>query len=170
MKMKRNKFMIIIITFSFMLLSACSVAGSSEILQEETLTQNEPQAMEKQTVPARLTGSFTVTVREVIPDYCLDDVTPAVAVVTCFQDKPFTVYLGEEMAAHLTVGEQYVFEIADTDIGELPKEIFQSVMPSPEIVIPTYSLRIFGIRKAEEEEWGLDSIHLQYVEAASSCY
>lgn len=46
-------------------------------------------------------GSFTATVRDVIPDYCLDDTTPLVAVVTEFQSQPFTVYVGEELGKKL---------------------------------------------------------------------
>lgn len=118
----------------------------------------------EKTVHAKLTGNFAVTVREVIPDYCMDDFTPTVAVVTCFQDDPFTVYLGAEMASGLEIGEQYVFEIEETDIGEITREKLEGYPPSPEIVIPLYQLQIADIRPAEDEEWGLDSVHLQYEE------
>lgn len=114
------------------------------------------------TVHAKLTGSFTVTVRELIPDYCLDDITPNVAVVTCFQDVPFTVWLGEEMTSQLIVGEQYVFEIEETDIGELLQETFELNQPSPEAVIPMYQIRIANIREDNGDEWGLESNRLQY--------
>lgn len=115
-------------------------------------------------VHMKLTGSFAVTVRELIPDYCLDDVTPTVAVVTCFQDAPFTLYVGEEMASQMTVGERYVFEIEETDLGEIPRDMPERYPASPEAVISMFHVKIANIRPAEDEEWGLDSIRLAYVE------
>ena len=64
-------------------------------------------------VTVRIGGSFTATVWDLIPDYCLDDTTLQVAVVTCFQSGPFTLFLGEEQVKQLKVGAQYVFEIAE---------------------------------------------------------
>lgn len=68
------------------------------------------------------------------------------------------------MASQLVAGEQYVFEIEETDIGEILQEVYE-VQPSPEAVIPMYHLRIAAIREAEEDEWGLESNCLQYEEA-----
>lgn len=172
--MKRIMTWFSVISLMF-LLTSCAQKDGSDFSDSSALQENrtedaagtesaEDTGDMAQTVPAKLTGSFAVTVRDIIPDYCLDDVTPVVAVVTCFQDVPFTVYVGEEMASQMIVGEQYVFEIEETDIGEIPQETFDSYPPSPEAAVPLYHLQIANIRIAEEEEWGLDSIHLQYVE------
>lgn len=44
-------------------------------------------------------------VRDIIPNYCLDDTTPTVAVLTLFQDSLFTIYVGEEMESQLVINE-----------------------------------------------------------------
>lgn len=61
-------------------------------------------------------GSFTAMVRDVIPDYVSDDTTPQVAVVTLFQEEPFTVYVGEENGRMLEAGQIYTFEVAETKV------------------------------------------------------
>lgn len=117
-----------------------------------------------QFVHVKLQGSFVVKVRDVIPNYCLDEVTPQIAVVTCFQEGPFLINLGEEMASQLTVGELYVFEIEEMDVGIISKEAATTYPPGPAVSIARYNLRIANIRIAEQDEGGLESINLRYVE------
>ena len=63
-------------------LSLCVIScGKSEI--------NEVGAtIEEDVSRTIISGEFTVGVRDVIPDYCLDNVTPCVALVTEFQSYP----------------------------------------------------------------------------------
>ncbi|HKM03137.1 MAG TPA: hypothetical protein VJZ04_00855 [Lachnospiraceae bacterium] len=129
----------------------------------ESILPQFPQCT-SQFVHVKLQGSFVVKVRDVIPDYCLDEVTPQIAVVTCFQESPFLIYLGQEMASQLTVGESYVFEIEEMDVGVISKEVANTYPPGPSVSIPLYNLRIADIRIAEQDEGGLESINLRYVE------
>lgn len=113
-------------------------------------------------VTAKISGYFAVIVREIIPDYCLDDVTPTVAVVTLFQQEPFTVYVGEEIASQLEIGKQYIFNIREKNIGEITKEEFEKPYIEPVIALNKYNLIIDSVRLADEGEWGLDSVFLEY--------
>lgn len=156
---------VVCLCFVLLLLVSCGQDGSGGDFSGISMQQENGTESMGKTVHLKLTGSFAATVREVIPDYCLDDVTPTVAVVTCFQDAPFTLYVGEEKASQLTVGEQYVFEIEETDIGEMPLDMPERYPASPETVIPMFHVKIAEIRPAKEEEWGIDAIHLAYVES-----
>ena len=70
-----------------------------------------------------ISGEFTVGVRDVIPDYCLDNVTPCVALVTEFQSYPFTIYVGEEIGAQLENETQYVFSIDPIEVNYSVEEL-----------------------------------------------
>ena len=80
----------LLLLLAVLLLCSCGV-------QDTPAPDPQPAPAESCTIG----GSFTATVRDVIPDYCLDDTTPLVAVVTEFQSQPFTVYVGEELGKKL---------------------------------------------------------------------
>ena len=134
--------------FVFLLLSIvlCILAGCS----------NKPE-----TVNAQIEGSFCAMVRDVIPDYCLDDFTPQVAVVTEFQCSPYTVYLGENLASEVEPGKAYVFTIEAKEIGEISEELLDDYI-NPAKALYEYNVRIESIRPAEEGEWGLEGTVLKY--------
>lgn len=111
---------------------------------------------------AKITGDFVVIVRDIIPDYCLDNTTPTVAVVTLFQDSPFTIYVGEEMASQLEINEFYSFKIEEQEIGKIDKESFDKDDLDPRSALPLYNLKIKSIEKVTVDEYGLDSINLIY--------
>ncbi len=113
------------------------------------------------TVTVSIEGTFTASVRHIIPDYCFDDVTPSVAVVTLFQDGPFTIFVGE-LASQLEVGEIYVFEIQSVDNIEITKTEYQKKFLSIKELVPQYNLRIKSARLAKESDYGLDAEHLFY--------
>lgn len=147
--------------------SYTDLANADALLSEKTdiltgkvnaMRYSETAAPESDTVQAQVSGHFTATVRAVMPDYCSDFQTPAVAVVTCFQSTPFTVWLGEELTSRLTPGETYVFTIRETTI-ELPREALDQSLPSPELAIPLYGLLVDSVRTAREGEGGLDTYH-----------
>lgn len=114
------------------------------------------------TIHTKIRGSFVATVRAVLPDYCLDDTTPQIAVLTCFQRSPFTVYVGKELATQLKVGETYTFQIEDKDIDPISEVEFSSGVPSLEIAIPLYQLRIGAIYDTKNYENGLDTATLTF--------
>lgn len=155
--------------------TGCSVTETPQTIEIETdhkidegVSSNEINNNQDkyETVSVNISGDFTVTVRALIPDYTGDDFTPRVAVVTLFQDTPFTVYVGEEFADALEVGKHYVFEIKEQEIGKIKKEDFEINNPEPKVMLPTYHLQVVSIREAKTDEIGLESNHLQFEKVA----
>lgn len=109
---------------------------------------------EEDTVKTRVGGSFSATVRAVLPDYGLDTATPRAAVVTCFQSPPFVVLAGE-LAEGLTVGETYVFTLESPGEAELTRSEYLAGPPPVEEAVPRYSLRVTAVRVAGEGERGM---------------
>ena len=105
-----------------------------------------------------VSGAFTVGVRDVIPDYCFDDVTPNIAVVTEFQSYPFTIFVGEEIGRQLKVGEVYVFTI-EPIVVESSKEYLEKLNLSS-LVWELPDFEITDFRLANENELGLESLRL----------
>lgn len=167
--MRRNirKLMLVIL----MMCASFYISGCGEYVSQtdydQLLAENQRLSMEleaeRETVDAKLTGSFVATVRLLIPDYVLDNTTPQIAILTEFQTGPYTLWLGEETAAQLKVGETYCFVIEDTPIGEIPREEFEKRY----YYIgrdPHRSFDIRTIRAPEEGERGLNSPHISYEE------
>ena len=117
----------LLLLLAVLLLCSCGV-------QDTPAPDPQPAPAESCTI----SGSFTATVRDVIPDYCLDDTTPLVAVVTEFQSRPFTVYVGEELGKKL-------LEVQKLSTASLLRE---------------FNLQITDCRPAEDGELGLESLHL----------
>lgn len=107
-----------------------------------------------------VSGEFTVCVRDVIPDYCFDEVTPCVAIVTEFQCYPFTIYVGQEMGSQLETGRQYVFSIEPFETDYSAEELQRMNLAS--IARDLSEFRITGYRLANDDEIGLESKQLQF--------
>lgn len=105
-----------------------------------------------------VSGSFTVSVQDVIPDKSLNDTTPSVAVVAEFQSYPFTIFVGEEIGRQLKAGEVYVFTIEPVTV-EYSKEYLESLSLSS-LVWELNGLKITDFRLATEDELGLASLCL----------
>ena len=137
-----------------------AVVRERDDLQEE-LEELKSQAAD--TVEAKVKGSFTATVRALIPDYVSDGETPRMALVTLFQSTPFTLF-GVD-TDRLEAGETYVFEVEMNQCQDITREEYESgSLLTPEIILPMYHpyIRISGFRPAEESDCGLDSVHLEY--------
>lgn len=121
----------------------------------EGYTGNSTVAEEKATI----SGSFTVIVRDVIPDYTLDDTTPTVAVVTQFQGSPFTLYVGEEIGRQLEKDEAYVFTIQAFEVAGTKEALQKKTLAS---IVQEYATKftVVDFRVAEEHETGVDSLNL----------
>jgi len=146
-----RKFVSIIVGF---VLTVCLVGcGKAEGI--ETLGSTEVQT--KSTV---VSGSFTVEVIDVIPDYCFDDVTPCVAIVSEFQSYPFTLFVGEEIGSQLKAGEIYVFDIEPITVN-YPKETLAQLNLSS-IVWELSDFQVIDVRLAEENELGMESLQLTF--------
>lgn len=105
----------LLLLLAVLLLCSCGV-------QDTPAPDPQPAPAESCTIG----GSFTATVRDVIPDYCLDDTTPLVAVVTEFQSQPFTVYVGEELGKKLLEeqnGQPLVFTVTPLTVDRSREEV-----------------------------------------------
>lgn len=150
---------------SFLLISAMMVMSvcskqDMEGNKAETFISTEQEEMNTPAsdIKTTVSGSFTVGVRDVIPDYCLDDVTPSVAVVTEFQSYPFTMFVGEEIGSQLEVGEVYVFTIKPM-VVDYSKDYLESLNLSS-LVWELPDFEITDFRLADEDELGLESLCL----------
>ena len=148
--MKKRIILVLLLSVT-MAMSACSKQNAEKNEPEEILSQSKD-------VKTKVSGSFTVGVRSVIPDYCFDDVTPNVAVVTEFQSYPFTLYVGEEIASQLEVGEIYVFTIKPIEV-EYSKEYLTS-MDLSSLVWELPGFEITDFRLANDNELGMESLCL----------
>lgn len=145
--------------FTIVALSLC-IAGCNK-----SETSEVDVAIEEATSRTTISGEFTVGVRDVIPNYCFDDVTPCVALVTEFQSYPFTIYVGEEIGSQLKKGNQYVFSIEPIEVNYSVEELQKMNLSS--LVWEIGELKITGFRLAKEEELGLSSLQLSFMEVTN---
>ena len=134
----------------------------NQLLVENATLKEALDEYQEATIPTKVVGGFSATVRDVMPDYCLDFTTPQVAIVTCFQDGPFTIFIGEERAKGLTIGETYYFEFKETEIERLTEKEFNNGWADPKKVIEQYGVPIETIRLAKEDELGLESLKVRF--------
>lgn len=144
------------------MLASAACCSAAVLLLCSCGVQDTP-APDPQPAPAEsctIGGSFTATVRDVIPDYCLDDTTPLVAVVTEFQSQPFTVYVGEELGKKLLEeqnGQPLVFTVTPLTVDRSREEVQKLSTAS---LLREFNLQITDCRPAEDGELGLESLHL----------
>ncbi len=138
----------ILLIVSLLLIFAITACAND--VEDEKL----PQTVEKTTI----SGSFTVCVRDVIPDYVFDNTTPSVAIVTQFQSPPFTLRVGADIGSKLEKGKQYVFTIEPFTV-EYPKELVKQMdISSLENEFPDF--RVTDFRFADKGETGMSSLCL----------
>ncbi len=141
-----------------LVLSACGVPQGDydALLAERDALAARLAQLEEQQQPVRTTvgGTFSATVRGLMPDYGLDDTTPRVAVVTLFQLPPFTLPVGE-LAQELTVGETYVFTVTSPGDVEVDPARYQAGSLPVEEAVACYNLRAVAARPAQEGERGM---------------
>lgn len=142
-----------------LVLGACTNRDTEQNRMEtETSEEQEINDTLSNNAKTTISGSFTVCVRDIIPDYCMDGVTSTVAVVTEFQSYPFTVFVGEEIGSQLEVDKIYVFSI-DPIVVDYPKEYLQQLNLSS-IVWEFSDFEITDFRLANEDELGMESLTL----------
>ncbi len=155
--MKRILCTVLMAAFLFTACTACGRSASENAAGYQEGNEDGSDAVERESAgSAVIRGSFTAMVRDVIPDYVSDDTTPRVAVVTLFQEEPFTVWVGEENGRKLGAGQIYTFEVAETKVEGGKASETEQASPEPVTAISRYQLKIDNIRPAEEEEWGLE--------------
>lgn len=147
-----------VILLSLTSIVACNQSEPTQNSEQHTSTQTEQSNSEENTIQSTVSGSFTVSVRSVIPDYCYDDKTPTVAVVTEFQSYPFTMYVGEEIAEQLEPDNTYVFTIKPMVVDYSKEYLEQLNLSSFVWEFPDFEITDF--RLANEEELGMSSLSL----------
>lgn len=161
--MKKHILFALLLSFVF-ISTACNksdtINNTSEIdsFSTEDITQTQNDKVVTDTTQSTISGSFTVGVKYVIPDYCYDDKTPTIAVVTEFQSYPFTMFVGEEIGKQLEPGNVYVFTIKPM-VVDYPKEDLMQLNLSS-IVWEFSDFEITDFRLANEDELGMDSLTL----------
>lgn len=99
---------------------------------------------------AQFSGSFTATVKKLIPDYyALPGNT--IAVVHFFQNQPFLLRFQEDMTGKLNEETSYIFEFEPFEVEVLNDE------ETPDISNYMYSINVTSYRVAEDDELGLQS-------------
>lgn len=160
------------------LLTACgsidSATASETAAADSTVSDSDPASDDSTSVQAdssdataqdessdkiTVTGSATLTVRKLLPDYVLDETTMQCAVVTKFQDTPYIIDVGEDIVSELQEGETYVFEIEDTEVDK--NFVMQDGALVEKAVFTNYPVKIKSVRKADENEIGLASKQLE---------
>jgi hypothetical protein len=117
-----------------------------------------PTAPQSTSKAAKVSGAFTVTVRQILPDYLLDDSTPSVAVVTPFQSNLFALDVSYEIASQLEVGKTYVFSVKPV-FTDYSVDMLQGLGTAALFeLIP--ALEVADFRLADENEIGLNSHQL----------
>lgn len=163
MKKRSVLFLLVLVAI---VMSAC---GNPEITgeEEEVVVSDEHEGADGQLndVKTAVSGSFTVGVRAVIPDYCSDDTTLNVAVVTEYQSYPFTIFVGEEIGSQLEVGEVYVFTIKPIVVDCAKESLEKMELSSLAWELPGFEITDF--RLANEEEIGMGSLRLTIEESAN---
>ena len=139
-----------------LVIGACN-NRDTEQNKKETETSEEVGDTLSNNIETTVSGSFTVCVRDIIPDYCIDDVTSTVAVVTEFQSYPFTLFVGDEIGSQLEIGKNYVFTIKPL-VVDCTKEYLESMNLSS--LVWELPIEITEVRLANENEIGLDSLYL----------
>lgn len=161
-------FLLVVVT-SIFIVSDCSKQNVSENEHNKLLEENQKLtsqlSLAQENVNTKVTGSFVATVRQLSPDYVLDNSTPTMAVLTCFQCAPFMVRIGEDMAKELTTGKTYYFEIDENEIGEISRNEFEKGCPEIEVAFNLYNLHIISFREPYEHEYGLVSVNIKYEKA-----
>ena len=121
----------------------------------EASEEQEVADMLSSNIETTVSGSFTVWVQDVIPDYSINSETPNIAIVAEFQSYPFTVFVGEEIGSQLEIGETYVFTIKPMVVG-YTKEYLKGLNLSS-LVWELPRMEITDFRLANEDEIGLES-------------
>ena len=142
-------------------LKTISFEEYNRVIEENAQLKKQLSEFED-TIDTKITGSFSATVREFSPDYCGDEFTPTVAVLTCYLSGPFMVYIGKENISKFEIGKTYYFEIEDIPIGNLTKAEFEKGCSNVEALFVLYNVSFKAIRIAEPAELGLESINIHY--------
>lgn len=103
----------------------------------------------------KVSGSFTASVRALIPDYVADSATPRAAVVTLFQDGPFVLKLNEEICSQLEEGESYTFIVPEQSIFLSSEKLNDSGIVSWDELLLRH-IYVTDFRTPTDDEYGMN--------------
>ena len=136
---------------------------SEQDVSNQVAEQNIPQVESKQ---VQIEGAFVAKVRDILPNYVLDDTTPNTLVVTMFQDGPFFISTGSlgDLVETVEVEKVYVFEIKPKIIGTFNESELDYTALSPDIAMSLYHLQVENIYEVDDEEmYSRNDKQLRYV-------
>ena len=136
---------------------------SEQDVSNQVAEQNIPQVESKQ---VRIEGAFVAKVRDIIPNYVLDDATPNTLVVTMFQDGPFIIHTGSlgDLVEIVEVDKVYIFEIKPKIIGTFNEAELDYAALSPDAAMSLYHLQVENIYEVDDEEmYSNNDKQLRYV-------
>ena len=143
--------------------SEVDVEDESAVEEVETESVVDENFAEEEDVLIRdkymVSGSFTVTVRGVIPDYVVDD-EPRIAIVTEYLDYPFLLTVGDEIGRQLVEGEAYVFTMEPMEVELVRRNSEKKrVDVTPRELDELVGIKVVDFRLATEGEMGVASLH-----------
>ncbi|MBQ5335027.1 MAG: hypothetical protein J6Z45_03680 [Oscillospiraceae bacterium] len=121
--------------------------------------QQHVQTAAKRTVT--VSGSFTVTVRALIPDYVTDYTTPRAAVVTLNQGEPVVLRLNDTVCSKLTVGQTYTFLVTEQSVS-MDASLLNSDGTVSRDALAKRSFHLSNFRAPEEGETGSNCWRVKY--------
>jgi len=132
-------------------------------VSNQVVEQDMPQVESKQ---VQIEGAFVAKVRDIIPNYVLDDTTPNTLVITMFQEGPFLISMGSlgDLVETVEAGKVYVFEIKPKLIGTFNESELDYTALSPDVAMSLYHLQVENIYEANDEElYSRNDKQLRYV-------
>jgi hypothetical protein len=136
---------------------------SEQDVSNQVAEQNIPQVKSKQ---VQIEGAFVAKVRDIIPNYVLDDATPNTLVVTMFQEGPFLIHTGSlgDLVETVEVDKVYIFEIKPKIIGIFNEAELDYAALSPDAAMSLYHLQVENIYEVDDEEmYSNNDKQLRYV-------
>lgn len=109
----------------------------------------------------QISGSFTATVRAVMPDFVSDPDTNRIAAVTFFQDAPVLLGVDPQQLSGLTVGETYTFVLAEQTIRISAAEWYRGNGEITADALYRQRLTFTEIRTPNDDEYGLDCFRVK---------
>ncbi len=137
------------------------VKKNEELTEEVNKLNNEIKDLSNQdnSVNVKISGGFSATVRNKMPDYILDDETLNTVVLQWFQADMFIMNIGEDIVSDLEIGKTYYFEL-ETVI--LDKETYGLNVYEVQKILNgnagAYNwLKVASVRAPKDNEIGIES-------------
>ena len=137
-----------------------------KIYEGQGITPPVQQPVQQQTASAKRTvkvsGSFTVTVRALIPDYITDSTTPRAAVVTLYQGEPVVLRLNDTICSRLTAGKNYTFTVNGEKSVTMDASLLNADGSVSRDALAKRSFHLNYFSEATEEEFGANCWRVKY--------